>query len=280
MAKHFFSSSVSGAALRAQVYRAMEPGVRDTRISKLIDRVVVGLILASTFILILESVEEIQVRIGGFLRYLDWAIVALFSFEYATRVWSCTADPRYRGTFLGRLKFALTPMALIDLIAILPSFVAGGDAFRVLRLLRLIKLAKYSPALEMVIRVIRNVWNDLLATGFVTMVMIMMTSTLMYYAERGVQPEEFKSIPHTMWWSIVTLTTVGYGDMYPVTPWGKILGAAILVIGVCMVALPTGILGAGFVEEARNRRRRAQGYEDDAPSPEAEPDAPTGNDRG
>jgi len=257
--------------LKARVYRAMEPGVRDTRISRLIDHVVVGLIMASVFILILDSVDEIHAKAGHFLYILDWVFVAMFTIEYTIRIWSCTADPRYRHPVMGRIKYLLTPMAMVDLIAILPSFIPGGEAFRVLRMLRLVKLTKYSKGLDMVIRVLHDVWNDLLATAFVTLVMLMITSTLMYYAEHDAQSGVFKSIPHTMWWSIVTLTTVGYGDMYPVTPWGKILGSAILFIGVGMVALPTGIIGAGFVEEARKRRRQALGLTED-PNEEPEPD--------
>jgi voltage-gated potassium channel len=151
-------------------------------------------------------------------------------------------------------------MALVDLLAILPFFVQFLPAMRVLRLLRvarvlrLFKLARYSEATDMLVRVIRNKKEELYITLGIGLILIIISSTLVYYAENEAQPDKFSSILSTMWWSVITLATVGYGDVYPVTALGRIFGALTALFGIGLFALPTALIGTGFVEELNKKR--------------------------
>ena len=147
-------------------------------------------------------------------------------------------------------------MAIIDLLAILPAFLPfiGIDlrvlrSLRVFRIIRIAKLGRYSRALQMIAQAFKSKREHLITSAFFMLVLILIAASLMYYAERDAQPDHFDSIPSAMWWSVVTLTTVGYGDVYPVTPVGRLLAAVMAILGVGMVALPTSILGAGFIEQ-------------------------------
>jgi voltage-gated potassium channel len=153
-------------------------------------------------------------------------------------------------------------MALIDLVAILPFYLpfARMDlrsmrVVRVMRIFRLAKLGRYSESLQTLQRVFKAKKEQLADTVFILLVLLVMASSLMYFAENHVQPDKFSSIPAAMWWAVSTLTTVGYGDVYPFTTAGKIIASVIAVLGIGMFALPTGILGAGFVEEREQRKR-------------------------
>jgi voltage-gated potassium channel len=153
-------------------------------------------------------------------------------------------------------------MAIVDLLAILPFYapmVVRLDlrflrALRLIRILRLLKLGRYSQAMQTIARVVVAKKEELLVTAFVVFILLLLGSAGLYYAEHDAQPEAVPSIPAAMWWGVVTLSTVGYGDIVPVTPAGRFLGAVVALLGIGMFALPTGILGAAFVEEVRRRR--------------------------
>ena len=160
------------------------------------------------------------------------------------------------------MQYARSPMAIIDLLAILPFYLPFFLALdlrflrvlRLFRLFRLFKLARYSSALGMIYRAtVKN--KEILVSAFVILVMLLIiSSSLMYHVEYEAQPGAFDSIPSTMWWSIATLTTVGYGDIYPITPLGKFLGAFIAILGIAMFAIPTGVLATGFMEEMQKAK--------------------------
>lgn len=185
--------------------------------------------------------------------------MVLFTVEYGLRIWSCTAEPRYSHPFTGRLKYAFTPLLLIDLIALIPfylPFLGLGD-LRILRALRLLawaaRLGRYFEGIRTLGKVLRSKVQELFTVVLVLAVMLVLASAVMYYAEHEAQPDEFASIPEAMWWSIITLTTVGYGDVSPVTPMGKFMAGIIAVLGIGMFALPAGILGSGFLAEIQRR---------------------------
>lgn len=258
---------------RARVYSLMSPAEPGDGASLAVDRFIIALILLSVLLIVLESVDSVREIAPTFFDASEWLIVGVFTIEYALRIWSCTADQRHARPISGRLRFALRPDLLIDLAAILPAFLPmfGFDLrvlrmFRALRLLRVLKLGRYSRALGMIGSVLRKRREELLVTvGFVA-ALLLIASCLMYYAEHDAQPETFVSIPAAMWWAVVTLTTVGYGDMYPITPMGKIIAAVMSVLAIGLVALPTGILGAGFVEEMEaSRAERPEPPADHAP---------------
>jgi voltage-gated potassium channel len=227
------------------------------------DAAMIVLIVANVAAVMLETVAAVQARYGRALFVFECVSIAAFTVEYALRLWACAENPKYARPVAGRLRFAVTPMALIDLLAILPfylQFVVRADlrfilALRLLRMLRVLKLGRYSAAARTLGRVLRSKREELAVMALVTSVVLVVASGLMYYAEHEHQPEKFSSIPASMWWAVITLTTIGYGDVFPVSPLGQALGGMIAVCGIGLVALPTAIVSAGFAEEIAQRRK-------------------------
>ena len=215
---------------------------------------------------VLETVESISSQYVSIFRAFEIFSVVIFTIEYLLRIWTCTNDERYQRPISGRVRFALTPLVIVDLLAILPFYLPMCialdlrfiRAIRLFRIFRMFKMGRYSESLRTLGRVAKSKKEDLLITVFLVGFLLIVASSLMYFVEKDAQPEAFSSIPATMWWGMATLTTVGYGDIYPVTIAGKILGAVISVLGIGMFALPTGILASGFSEEIQQRRRKPQ----------------------
>lgn len=249
--------------LRRRAWELLEPAGEGDRASRAVDAVILGLIVVSVAAVVLGSMEAVRGRFGPALGVLEAVSVAVFSAEYLLRLWSAPEDARYRRPVRGRLRWAATPLALVDLAAVLPFFLsaAGLDlrflrALRLMRLLRLAKAVRYVEALGLLARVFRRKREELALTAAAVGILLVVSSSLMYYAEHAVQPEVFSSIPATMWWAIATLTTVGYGDVYPITALGRFLGAWVAVLGIGLFALPTAILGSGLMEELDRRAGR------------------------
>lgn len=248
---------------RRRVRELLQPGRVQDPASRMVDFVILGLIIVNVAAVVVGSVAAIGTRAAPFLAALEAGSIAVFSAEYLLRLWSAPEDERYRGPVLGRLRWAVTPMALVDLAAVLPFFlaIAGVDlrfvrALRLMRIARLAKAARYVEAFGLMAAVFRSKREELALTAGVVGILLVVSASLMYYAENGVQPEAFSSIPATMWWAVATLTTVGYGDVYPVTALGRLLGAAVAITGIGLFALPTAILGSGFMEELDRRAGR------------------------
>jgi voltage-gated potassium channel len=247
--------------MKKRIYEILEQADPDDRASQLFDVFIITLIVLNVAAVVLETVGSLYERYQGWFAGFELFTVAVFTVEYVLRLWSCTVDYRYAAPVKGRLRFALTPLALFDLLAILPFWLTlmQVDAriirlIRVLRLFRLAKLSRYSLALQTLGRVFVQRREELMVTVVLMSVLLVIASAFMYHAEHEAQPEAFSSIPAAMWWAVATLTTVGYGDIYPVTPAGKALGAVIAVLGIGMFALPTGVLGAAFMEEIERHR--------------------------
>ena len=273
--------------LHERVYDFIEP---ERPGGELYDRFIQVLIGLTLLELILETEQALLVAYRPIFHGFEVFSVAAFTLDYLLRLWSCTAAPQYRGPVRGRLRWARTPMALIDLAAVLPFYLPflGVDlrAFRGMRLLRLLRLAKvgrYSTALRTLQRVLARKKEELVMTLGLAGLLLLGASSLIYFLERQAQPEAFGSIPRAMWWAMATLTTIGYGDVVPVTALGRLLGSLVAVLGIGMGALPTGILGAAFVEEMQARRRGEQprcphcGEPLDAPPTAAPPRDPPGD---
>jgi voltage-gated potassium channel len=243
---------------KERAWRILETAQAGDRLSRVFDAFIFGLIILNVLAIIIGTIAQVQHRFGTFLEYFEIVSVAVFSLEYVARLWSCTTEPAYARPLLGRLRFALTPLALIDLLAILPFFLlfAGVDlrVLRIFRLFRAVKLVRYMESLQLMGRVIRSRKEELLATVAVLLLLLILASSLMYYVENQVQPEVFPDIPSSMWWAVATLTTVGYGDAYPVSALGKLLGSFAAILGIGLFALPTAILGSGFLEELQRRK--------------------------
>lgn len=249
---------------KEKVHSLLHPEiVGDKHWDKIINIFIIVLIVLNVLAVMIETVDSIRIPHEQFFRDFDVFSVIIFTIEYVLRVWSSNHDPKYRHSINGRLKYMVSPAALIDLIAILPFFVHAivGLDLRVLRILRLLRffrlfrLTAYTKSAHMVINIFKSRKSDLILAFILTSFLIVIASCLVYFAEHGAQPEKFSSIPATIWWSIVSLTTVGYGDMYPVTVLGKMFASLTLLAGVALLALPAGIITTGFIEESRKLRK-------------------------
>ena len=239
-----------------EIVEAVEHAGKPKKILDYFDIFILILIFLNVLAVILETVQVLEENYGTFFFRFEVFSVTIFTAEYLLRVWSCTSQAKYAHPFWGRLKFIFSPMALIDLLAILPFFLTFVTAdlrfirtLRLFRLFRVLKLSRYSYSLQLFGKVIKNKKEELIMTATLMFVLMVLAASFIYLAENEAQPDKFPDIPTSMWWSIVTLTTVGYGDVFPITPLGKICAALIAVLGIGMFALPTGILGASFVEE-------------------------------
>ena len=253
-------------ATKEKVHGLLHPEiVGDSRWDKIINAFIITLIIANVAAVMLETVPSMTDTVAerNFFHYFDLVSVIIFTIEYVLRVWSSNHEEKYRHSVWGRLKYMVSPGALIDLMAILPFYIhvfIGLDLrmlriLRLLRFFRLFRLTAYMKATQVVVNVFKSKFNELMIALVLTIFLLIIASCLVYFAEHNAQPEDFSSIPATMWWAIVSLTTVGYGDMTPVTVAGKIFTGLILLAGVAMLALPAGIITSGFLEEIRKVRK-------------------------
>ena len=216
---------------------------------------------------IIETVDSIFYRYEKAFLYFEFFSVIIFTIEYVSRFWSCVSEKNGAESNLKkRIKYVISLPALIDAIAILPSFLAllyptiDLRFIRALRIIRLLKFSRYSSSINSLLSVLWDQRRSFGAAYFILFIALIVSSSGMYLVEKNVQPEKFGSIPHAMWWAIVTLTSVGYGDVTPITPLGKIFGSIIIILGILTVALPSGILAAAFTDFTR---RNQQKYEDE-----------------
>jgi voltage-gated potassium channel len=247
--------------LRRRVAEVLQVRQKGGRLSLLVDVLLIILISLSTLSIILESVDSFGRYFREELYWFEVLSVIVFTVEYLARVWSSPDnDNAGEGSdWKIRLRYLFTPMAIIDLLAILPFylvfFVSVDLRFlRVVRLIRVFKLTRYSSAMRVLLAVLREEASSFAAAAFVLGVLLVLASSGIYLIEQEVQPEAFGSIPAAMWWAMATLTTVGYGDVTPITPLGKFFGGCITIIGMGMVALPAGILASGFSENIHRMR--------------------------
>ena len=246
--------------IKTRIFEIVSSAKEGDRTSLLFDMVIIALIMLSVGELILASVPGMLDRYFWLFVMVEIVTAVVFSIEYILRMWSCTVDERYQKPISGRIRYALTPLVLIDFISILPYYltllIPGVNVtfLRTLRVFRFFKLGRYSRSFQVMIRVLKRNSEALLGTVFIIMVVLIIASSLMYQIEHGAQPEVFSSIPEAMWWGIVTIATIGYGDMVPITAEGKVLGFVISLVGIGLFALPAGILASGFSEVIKEER--------------------------
>ena len=222
----------------------------ETTMGKVFDWAVVVLILVSLATFSIDTIPDLSVAAREVLRLAELVVVVLFLLEYLLRIWVAERRLGYIFSFYG----------LIDLIAFLPSLIALGvdlrslRSFRLVRVFRLLKLARYTRALDRFRAAIRASREELILFSFLALVLIWVSAVGVYYFENEAQPEKFASIFHSLWWSIATLTTVGYGDMAPVTAGGRFFTAVTLIIGLSVVAVPAGILSSALTRDQKERK--------------------------
>ncbi|MDH3660995.1 MAG: potassium channel family protein, partial [Alphaproteobacteria bacterium] len=230
--------------------------------SRFIDGFLIALIVLNVAAVILESVPSVESRFSSVFLWFEVCSVAVFTIEYIVRIWSSVeaSEETKARPWRARIRYALQPLSLADLLAILPFYLgalinADLRMLRALRLLRVLKLSRYSTSIALLLDALRDEARAIAAAIFILSLLLLIASSFAYVAEHAAQPEVFGTIPDALWWSVVTMTTVGFGDVVPVTPAGKLLGGVIAIIGIGMVALPAGLLAAAFSEQIHQRER-------------------------
>jgi voltage-gated potassium channel len=259
---------MASRSLRQRLYIQLEPDAWPGKGLSPTNLALVVLILIAVAQAVLDTEPTITQGRERLFADLEFGIGIIFLIEYVARLWVEVDNPKFRGSRFPRLRYALTPIAIIDLLAVIPALFAFGGAptlllrfFRILRILRLAKLGRMS-----------NAWQDIREAFYdrrhefglilgLLLLTVLVSGSLMYFAEAEAQPDKFGSIPRALWWAIITMTTIGYGDTYPVTALGRVLGGVIAIAGVMMIALPTGIFASSFTE-AMDRRRSKLGKRD------------------
>lgn len=249
--------------IRRMVYDVLQNDDHDTMLSRYVDYFLIFLIMTNVAAVIAESVDQWYYPYQSYFDLFENFSIVVFSIEYLLRFWSVAEAKPDNTTWRQRFNWVRSPSALVDLIAIAPAFLnffvtIDLRFLRILRLFRILKLTRYFASLRILLVVISKERGSFQAVIFILIIMIVTASSGIYLVENHAQPEEFESIPKAMWWAVVTLTTVGYGDVIPVTMAGKILGAVITILGVGLAALPAGILATGLANELNQRREELE----------------------
>ena len=240
---------------KKRTFEIIEKSQKGDILSTIFDYFIVILISLNVASVFLETFE-LSVYLNNFLRKFEIFSIIIFTIEYILRLWTSTLLYPDKNSFVARVKYVFSFMAIIDLLSILPfylPFFFNVDlrvlrALRLVRLLRIFKANRYTHAIQKVLFVIKNKSTDLISSIFVIFILMLISSVLMYSVESPVQPEVFKNGFSGLWWAVATFTTVGYGDIYPITSVGRFLSAIIALLGIGLVAVPTGIVTSGFME--------------------------------
>ncbi len=245
--------------LRRRIHYFLDAGGSD-RLSKLIHGGLILLVIASVAAVVLESVPALAAEYGRWFYAFEVLAAAIFTVEYLLRLWSAPDHTPYASMSNGAAywAFARTPLAIVDLACVLPVYLAffvPADlrVLLLLRLLRFFKLARYSPGMRSLMAALEAERSALMATSVVLLGLVLISASAMHLVEHDAQPDKFGSIPDAMWWAIVTLTTVGYGDVVPVTLAGRVVAGFTMLAGLMMIALPIGIVSKAFADEIHRR---------------------------
>ena len=256
------------ARLRHAVWRQVDPEAYERQGLSPTNQAVVWIVALSSILAILETEPAVENMAPRVFSQLEWIFALVFFLEYLVRLWAEGESPRFRGV-QGRIRYALTPSAIVDLIAFLPSLVLPllpGTSnfmllrvFRLIRILRLARLGRFSLAMRHLSQAVTDRKEELPLSLMLATFVLVFSAAGMYVLEGGNDPQTLGSIPRAMWWSVCTLTTVGYGDIYPHTVLGKILGGVTSIAGIGLIAMPTGILAAAFSAAFQQTRLTRQG---------------------
>ena len=240
--------------IKQRVFTIINKAEDGDKASHLFDMLIMALICLSVVAIILQSFKNLATKYTSLFYAFEVFCVVAFTVEYLLRIW--TADLLYPEEKHPRLKYMLSFMAIVDLLAILPfylPFISADMRFirmvrllRMARLLRVFKLGRYIDALQIIVKVIKAQASELIISIVICFFVMLFSSIIMYTVENPVQPDQFPNIIASLWWAICTLTTVGYGDIYPVTALGRFFAAIISLVGIGIIAIPTGIIAAGF----------------------------------
>jgi voltage-gated potassium channel len=257
-------SQKSNETFKQKLYEELFPG-RDNAVNKGYNIGMLTLIVFNVLAVILETEPVLFQSYKPYFVAFEVFSVFVFTVEYIVRLWVCTEEPKYGSPFKGRIRYALEPLTLIDLFSFLPFYIPFVSvdlrfirSVRLIRIFRVLKMGRYSESLNTLSRVFKAKKEELAVTLYAGFILLIIASSFMYLVEHEAQPEVFSSIPAAMWWGAVTLTTVGYGDIYPITLLGKMLGACIAMLGIGLFALPAGIIASGFASELQNKSKEVK----------------------
>ncbi|MFC4237987.1 ion transporter [Thalassospira xianhensis] len=243
--------------LRSKVQNLLYGADRQSRLSLTVHLILASLIVINVICVILDTVHELAEQFFVLFLVIELVCTTIFTIEYGLRVWSAPDNPEFSGKW-GRLRYMLRPMAMVDLIAILPVFLLFFTSIdlrfiRIVRLLRLLKFTRYSTGLELMLMVFRQQMGIFGAASAALACMLVFSAGAIYLAEHEAQPDAFGNLPGALYWSVITLATVGYGDVVPITALGKVIASLISLTGIGIVAVPAGILASAFSSELRRR---------------------------
>jgi voltage-gated potassium channel len=245
---------------RHRAYEILEHGPVGDRTARLVSRLLILLVLVNVSAVVLESVPRYEAAYFGLFVAIEIFSTIVFTLEYALRIWAAAEHAPYRKMSSGRarLRYILSTDGLIDLVSVLPFWLAFVVPFEfrvilLLRVVRFLKLARYSPAMRSLLEALYAERRALFGCVFILFGATLITASFIHLAEREAQPDKFGTIPDAMWWSIVTLGTIGYGDAVPITPLGKFVAALTIMCGIVMIALPVGIIATAFSDQIHRR---------------------------
>lgn len=262
-----FVSKNKNKSLRQNIFALLNPTPHSYEVNKYIDYVVIMAVLISVISIILETVQEVNSVWSAEFKTLDILTVTIFSIEYVLRVYSCCEIQRYSKPIRGRILYIFSASALIDLLAISPFYISlfvnksiDLRFLRIFRLTRLLKLTRYTGTLNTLLKAVQREKYVLMAAAFMMILMIILTASLGYMFEHDSQPDKFESIPASMYWAVITLASVGYGDITPITPLGRLMTVIVSFVGIGIFAIPAGLMASSFTDQLRLDRKT---FEDD-----------------
>jgi len=248
---------------RYKIYALVNETPTSGNLHHIFDMFIVTWVIVSVLAVIFESVQSISYHLHSEFIILDTIAVVIFSTEYIMRIYSAPEDPKYQAWFKGRVSFAFKPTSIIDFMAIVPFYLESLlhhlfdlRFLRVFRLMRLLKLARYSGATQSLFTVIKREWPVMKAAVFILLLLVMLAACLGYVFEHEAQPDKFENIPQAIYWSVITLASVGYGDISPITPAGRAVTIVIALLGIGIFAIPAAILSSALSDQLRIEREK------------------------
>lgn len=245
-------------SLRRKIAESLDPTLKVSAGLSVLNKIIVFIIILSLLFAIIETEPLIFQGREGLFWTAEWIFTAIFATEYIFRVWVSIENPNYSS----RLNYMLSSAAILDLLTVLLILLTslGSEGFilrltRLLRVLRIAKLGRYTVAMKNITHAVYLRRFELMVSFAIGIIALIWSSSILYIVEGGIQPDTFGSIPRAMWWSVATLTTVGYGDVYPITPVGKLFGAITAITGIGLIAIPTGILAASFSDAIQDIKK-------------------------
>jgi hypothetical protein len=255
---HEFQELNAGRSLRAKIFAMLEPTGHSGRLHTYIDNFIVFWIALSITCVIFETVASVRALFAVEFEVIDVMAFTIFTIEYIARVYTAPENPKYKHLRMPRWGHVKTGQAIIDLLAILPFVLESLFSqhidlrfLRVFRLMRMLKLTRYTSAMETLFKVVMREWQVIFASVFVMMLLVVLTASLGYLFEHEAQPDKFENIPQSIYWAVVTLASVGYGDISPITPMGRALTVVLALVGIGIFAIPAGLLASAFTDQLR-----------------------------